>query len=88
MNANSPLIESQLSSRLKRIFDDKEFIMGMLVFAYDDEDRQFLIDYIDAGDDVNIETVSVLALNLCDRRDEINANRKSRLACGFLYLRR
>lgn len=77
MNANSPLIESQLSSRLKRIFDDKEFIMGMLVFAYDDEDRQFLIDYIDAGDDVNIETVSVLALNLCDRRDEINANRKS-----------
>lgn len=51
--------------------------MGMLVFAYDDEDRQFLIDYIDAGDDVNIETVSVLALNLCDRRDEINANRKS-----------
>ena len=77
MNANSPLIESQLSARLKRIFDDKEFIMGMLVFAYDDEDRQFLIDYIDAGDDVNIETVSVLALNLCDRRDEINADRKS-----------
>ena len=66
-----------VEERLKRIFDDKEFIMGMLVFAYDDEDRQFLIDYIDAGDDVNIETVSVLALNLCDRRDEINADRKS-----------
>ena len=76
MNANSPLIETQLSARLKRIFDDKEFIMGKLVFVYDDEDRQFLIDYIDAGDDVNVETVSVLALNLCDRRDEINSNRE------------
>lgn len=74
---NSPVIEKEFKQRLKTVCSDEEFIMGMLVYAYDDEDRQFLINYIDAGDDVNLETVTVIASNLCDLRDEMNGNRKS-----------
>lgn len=73
MQNNSRTLEAELIKRLKKIFNDKEFVMGMLVFVYDDKDRQSLIDYIDNGEDVTVESVSVIALNLCDLRDRINS---------------
>lgn len=77
MQNNSRTLETELIKRLKKVFNDKEFVMGMLVFVYDDKDRQLLIDYIDKGEDVTVESVSAIALNLCDLRDEINFKQNS-----------
>lgn len=59
----------QLELKLRELFDDDEFVEGILVYAYDERDRETILDFINSGDDVSVETVTVLALNLCDQRD-------------------
>lgn len=61
-------ITSEFIRLIRTIWDDDEFVLGMLTFADNDDDRQTIIDFINAGEDVDIETVSVLALELDRRR--------------------
>lgn len=68
MSKRVSTVEIELRKRLKALFDDWEFINGILVYARDERDRQTLLEFIDAGDDVSVETVTVLALELCDAR--------------------
>lgn len=56
--------------KLEGIWDDREFIIGMLTIAEHDEDKRKIIEFIDAGIDVDAETVTVLALDLDDKRNE------------------
>ena len=56
-------------SKLIDIWDDREFITSMISIAEHDDDKRKIIDFIDAGIDVDVETVSVLALDLADERD-------------------
>ena len=56
-------------SKLIDIWDDREFIISMLSIAEHDDDKRTIIEFIDAGIDVDVETVSVLALDLADERD-------------------
>ena len=55
-------------SKLIDIWDDREFIISMLSIAEHDDDKRTIIEFIDAGIDVDVETVSVLALDLADER--------------------
>ena len=75
---NSRILEKELERRIRQIFDDDEYVLGIKIAAYDDEDRQTLIDFIDKGEDVTVESVLVISLNLCDLRDEYNAEKKHR----------
>lgn len=54
-------------SKLIDIWDDREFIISMLSIAEHDDDKRKIIDFIDAG--IDVETVSVLALDLADERN-------------------
>ena len=47
----------------------REFIISMLSIAEHDDDKRTIIEFIDAGIDVDVDTVSVLALDLADERD-------------------
>lgn len=44
------------------------FIIAVLTYADNIEDRKTIIDFIDKGEDVTDETVIVLAMNLDDMR--------------------
>lgn len=57
-----------LGKKLKSIYDNKEFIIEVLSNADNPEDQQTIIDFIDAGEDVDDETISVLAMDLADAR--------------------
>ena len=56
-------------SKLIDIWDDREFITSMISIAEHDDDKRTIIEFIDAGIDVDVETVSVLALDLADERN-------------------
>lgn len=68
---NKPIsdIAIEFVRKLQDIWDDEEFIIGMLTYADNDEDRKTIIEFIDAGIDVDVETVTVLALDLDDKRN-------------------
>lgn len=59
-----------LGKRLKKIYDNNNFIIEVLTYADNPEDQKTIIDFIDAGEDVDDETVSVLAMNLADAREK------------------
>lgn len=69
MKQNVSDITSEFIRLLKQIWDDDDFILGMLTFADNDEDRQTIIEFIKTGEDVDVETVSVLALELNDKHE-------------------
>lgn len=58
----------ELIEELTKLFNDKEFIDGMLAYAATESDRKVLLDYIREGEDVDIETVTVLAIHLSNSR--------------------
>lgn len=60
----------KLGKKLKEIYDKDDFIIGVLSYVIDDDgDCQKIIDFIDAGVDVDDETITVLAMDLCDARE-------------------
>ena len=62
----------KLGRKLKEIYDNDDFILAVLTYADNDEDRQTVLDFIEAGDDVDDETVSVLAMDLSDAREAMS----------------
>lgn len=63
-------ITEKLVSELRKLFDDDEFIAGILVYADAEADQKSILEFIQKGEDVTVETVTVLALEL----DEARAN--------------
>lgn len=59
----------EFASKLRDVWDDREFVIGMLAIATHDDDKRAIIEFIDEGVDVNPETITVLALNLDDKRN-------------------
>lgn len=57
-------LTNELLMRLKNIYDDRDYIIGVLSIASREDDKQKLIDFIDAGEDVDYETVTVMAIEL------------------------
>ena len=60
----------ELVSKLRTILDDPDFIFGILVYADTEKSRKAILDFINAGEDVDVETVTVLALDLNDETNE------------------
>lgn len=61
-------VTAELVNKLRKLFDDIEFINGILVFVDNEADQKKLLDFIHRGDDVTVETVTVLALELNETR--------------------
>lgn len=69
-NDTNSTITKNLIIKLRELFDDNDFINGILVYADNIEDRKAILDFINEGKDVDVETVTVLALELNDNRNE------------------
>lgn len=63
------IVAQELVEALTKIFDDREFVEGMLAYASTESDRKVLLDFIRAGEDVDLETVTVLAIHLSNSND-------------------
>lgn len=48
-------LDNMLLEKLKAIYDDKDFIVGIFSNADNQDDRQRIVDYIDAGEEVTVE---------------------------------
>lgn len=64
-------ITNKLIRKLRALFDDDEFVSGILIYASHVEDRKTILEFIEHGEDVSVETVTVLALDLDDARSEL-----------------
>lgn len=64
-------LQIKLVKKLREVYDNDNFIIGVLSDVwYSPEDQQTVIDFIDAGVDVDDETVCVLAMDLGDAREQ------------------
>lgn len=61
-------LQKKLRDKLKTVSKDKDFILGVLLDAETEEDQQVIIDYIDKGEDVNEQNVSLLSVFLYNKR--------------------
>ena len=61
-------LQKKLRDKLKTVSKDKDFILGVLLDAETEEDQQVIIDYIDKGEDVNEQNVTLLSGFLYNKR--------------------
>lgn len=63
-------LQIKLVKKLRTVFDNDNFILGVICDVWESpEDQKTVIDFIDAGNDVDMETVCVLAMDLRDARN-------------------
>jgi hypothetical protein len=60
--------EEKLIQVLRDIWDDKEFVLGVLTDLETDEERQAVLDYIQHNDGVTTEDIVLLALHIDNER--------------------
>lgn len=58
----------KLFAKLKEIWDHDDFVFGVLSFAHHDDDRQAVLDFIEKGEEVTTDTISLCALDLSIKR--------------------
>lgn len=61
-------IEVELCKKLIAVKADKDFVKGVMCYLENDEERKIVIDYIDAGADVDITQLNLLSLDIELRR--------------------
>lgn len=59
--------EKELVKKLRAIWNDKEFVIGVLSHLKDDEERGEIIEFIDSNDDVKSEDAVLLSLDIAGR---------------------
>lgn len=59
----------KLGKKLKEVYDNDDFILAVLAEATNPEDQKTILDFIETGEDVTDETISVLAMDLADARE-------------------
>lgn len=64
-------IEKTLEKKLRELFDDDEFVLGIMTYARHINDRKAILDFINRGEDVTDESVIVLAIELSRQREAI-----------------
>lgn len=57
-----------LGKKLRTVYDNKDFVMGILATVQNEEDQNEIIDVIDRGTDVDDEVITVLAIELSRKR--------------------
>lgn len=67
MNADE--IRRILIEKLKSIYHNKDFVVGILSNATHPDDRKEIIEFIDAGKDVSVENIILLSVYLDQKRN-------------------
>lgn len=61
--------EKELVKKLRDIWNDKEFVIGVLSHLKDDKERGEIIELIDSNDNAKSEDVVLLSLDIDRSRD-------------------
>ncbi len=61
--------EKELVKKLRDIWNDKEFVIGVLSHLKDDKERGEIIEFIASNDNVKSEDVVLLSLDIDRLRD-------------------
>lgn len=67
-------LDNMLLEKLKAIYDNKDFIAGIFSNADNQDDRQRIVDYIDAGEEVTVENLLLLSVFLDNKRHHPERN--------------
>ena len=59
-------IKKKLFDKLKEFYPDRDFVLGVISNARTEENYQRIIDFIDNGDGVTVESILSLSLLLDD----------------------
>lgn len=51
-----------LLKKLKRYYNNRDFLMGVMSNVIDDEHVQMIIDYMDYGEDVSVENIILMSI--------------------------
>lgn len=60
----------KLIKKLEELWNDREFVIGIMSDAVTEEERAEVLRFMETYDDVNVETVTVFAIRLAQRRDQ------------------
>lgn len=66
----SNILSGLLISKLRKISSDEDFIAGVLLDVENDDDKKALLNYIEAGQNVNYEQIILNALWLYQQREK------------------
>ena len=58
----------KLLQMLKDVFDDRDFVIGVMSNASHTDDREEIIRFIEKGEDVTVENIILLSVYLDDKR--------------------
>jgi hypothetical protein len=61
-------IKRELFNKLNDFYHDKDFVVGVMSNAKHDEDRKTILQFIENGEDVTIESIILLSLHLSNER--------------------
>ena len=65
------ITERQLAEMLSVIWDNNDFIVGVLNVLKNDDERNEVIEFIESNDDVTSEQIDLLSLNISQSRDNL-----------------
>ena len=69
MNEKASKLAIELFNKLKAFNDDKDFILGVMCNAPNDNDMKVILEFIDNGENVSVENLILLSLELGDNRE-------------------
>ncbi len=61
-------IKRELFNKLNEFYHDKDFVIGVMSNAKHDEDRETILQFVENGEDVTIESIILLSLHLSNDR--------------------
>ena len=67
-------VEKELVRKLRKIWNDKEFVVCVLAHLESDDECKEVIEFIDSNDNVKSEDVVLLSLNIDRSRGNITVN--------------
>ena len=57
-------LKKELIKELRKIFDDKEFVLGILCDMRSDDDIETLLNYIKKNDNIEAQDIILLSMNI------------------------
>lgn len=63
-------IKRQLFEKLREFYNDRDFVLGVMSNVDTDENYQKIIDFIDAGESVSVESIIALSVLLDDAAEK------------------
>ena len=66
-------VKETLRERLREIYDNKDFVLGVLSNASHSDDRRAILKYIEKGEEITTENLILLSVDLDIKREKREA---------------